>query len=254
VERHVKERLIGAAVLVAAAVILIPEMLSGPRHQGSDQPTQVDGQAPLKTYTIDLSKTPGTQAAAESANAVDERAPPAESSALPPAAADVQSSTAVAQETPQPDAVAADTAPSRAAATGVNSSPAVKEPVPQSSPKSTPKEAAPKVAAPKAEAPTAAPVQRAPAASVAPTSAPAPGGHPGGWAVQLGSFASQATAQHLVKDLRAKGHEAFVMPVKSGNATLYRVRVGPLPDREAAAAALQKVKSLAPGAAIVPPP
>jgi DedD protein len=30
VERIVKERLVGAAVLMAAAIILIPEMLSGP--------------------------------------------------------------------------------------------------------------------------------------------------------------------------------------------------------------------------------
>jgi cell division septation protein DedD len=58
----------------------------------------------------------------------------------------------------------------------------------------------------------------------------------------------------MVKELRAKGHEAFVMPVKSGSGTMYRVRIGPMPDREAAAAALQGVKSLAPGAAIVAHP
>lgn len=58
----------------------------------------------------------------------------------------------------------------------------------------------------------------------------------------------------MVKDLRAKGHEAFVMPVKSGSGTMYRVRIGPMADREAAAATLQGVKSLAPGAAVVAHP
>jgi DedD protein len=58
VERHLKERLIGAAVLVAVAIILIPEMLSGPAtdSQNSDAtPVAADGSA-IKTYTIDLRK------------------------------------------------------------------------------------------------------------------------------------------------------------------------------------------------------
>ena len=44
----------------------------------------------------------------------------------------------------------------------------------------------------------------------------------------------------------------FVMPVKSGTATLYRVRIGPMKDRESAEAALRTVKS--PGARIVAHP
>ena len=42
VERKVKERLVGAAVLMAAAVILIPEMLSGPdRESQAERPRAV---------------------------------------------------------------------------------------------------------------------------------------------------------------------------------------------------------------------
>lgn len=52
VERHVKERLIGATVLVAAAIILVPEMLSGP------EPVRVPATNPaaesLRTYSVDL--------------------------------------------------------------------------------------------------------------------------------------------------------------------------------------------------------
>jgi DedD protein len=72
--------------------------------------------------------------------------------------------------------------------------------------------------------------------------------------VQLGSFASQATAAGMIKGLRTRGYDAFVMPVKSGGATLYRVRIGPVKDRESALAILHKVKEAAPGAAVVPHP
>ena len=76
----------------------------------------------------------------------------------------------------------------------------------------------------------------------------------GGWAVQLGSFASRVTAERMVKELQGGGHDAFVMPVKSGQATLYRVRIGPMKDRESAAQTLRKVKAATPGAAIVAQP
>ena len=72
--------------------------------------------------------------------------------------------------------------------------------------------------------------------------------------MQVGSFSKEATADRLVKQLRDQGHSAFVMPVKSGGATLYRVRIGPWPDRANAEAVLRNVKTLAPGAAIVAQP
>ena len=72
--------------------------------------------------------------------------------------------------------------------------------------------------------------------------------------MQIGSFSKEATAERVAKQLRDQGQSAFVMPVKSGGATLYRVRVGPLKDRASAEAALRDVKSSAPGAAIVPHP
>jgi DedD protein len=51
-ETHVKERLAGAAILVGLIVILVPEMLSGPRGNGFD--AEGEGDATLRTYTIDL--------------------------------------------------------------------------------------------------------------------------------------------------------------------------------------------------------
>jgi cell division protein FtsN len=44
------------------------------------------------------------------------------------------------------------------------------------------------------------------------------------------------------------------MPVKTGSATLYRVRLGPMKDRAAAEAVLKRAKSKVAGAAIVAHP
>ncbi|MGH8189374.1 MAG: hypothetical protein ACREUC_22645, partial [Steroidobacteraceae bacterium] len=81
-ERAVKERLVGAAVLMAAAIILIPEMLSGPDREATDpearsQTAAAKGDSSLKTYTIDLSQSPGARVSTET---VDSRMPPPEQS------------------------------------------------------------------------------------------------------------------------------------------------------------------------------
>jgi len=229
VERHLKERLTGAAVLIAAAVILIPEMLSGPDQIArGTAPAPLAGEAPTKTYTIDLSRSPGVQSSAASAPVVQERAPPPETAANDsvPAASN--------QASPESTSAAPTTAPP------VTPSPAVVTPE-QTSPAATAPEPAP-----------TRPVQQAAVESPAPVSAgdnkPTASG---GWAVQLGSFSNQATAGNMVRQLRADGYDAFVMPVKSGSATLYRVRIGPVNDRDAATKILGRIKATVPTAAVV---
>lgn len=75
-----------------------------------------------------------------------------------------------------------------------------------------------------------------------------------GWAVQLGSFSRQTSAEELAAQFRAERFDAFVMPVKSGASTLYRVRIGPMRERAAAEESLRRVKGKVPGAAIVAHP
>ena len=53
--------------------------------------------------------------------------------------------------------------------------------------------------------------------------------------VQVGTFGQKANAERLVKDLRAKGFDAFVSELERSGKLLYRVRVGPAGTREAAA-------------------
>ncbi len=220
-ERIVKERLVGAAVLMAAAIILIPEMLSGPDRDSKAEPAaQARSDAPIKTYTIDLSQSPSAQ---PTPPVVDDRAPPPEEPAAPTAAPPTEQ-------------------PSGAQPAGHDQA---KPEAPQQTASTAPVVAAPAVV----EQPTAAPARTTTPPPLASNSGTPTSGR---WAVQIGSYAREATAERIAKQLRDQGQRAFVMPVKSGGATLYRVRIGPMKDRASAEAALRDVKSA--GAAIVSHP
>jgi DedD protein len=61
------------------------------------------------------------------------------------------------------------------------------------------------------------------------------------WVVQVGSFSSAANADNLVAKLRLQGLSAYREAVRSGSATVYRVRVGPFIERDEAIAVDQRV-------------
>ena len=281
-----KERLVGAAVLMAAAVILIPEMLSGPSRDLP--PKQAGAEAgPIKTYTIDLTQPP-TAPPAVVAEQTDRAPPPeelagtttagdasptAEASPLadpqtapeieaqPPKPADAERSPAkTAREVPSTvesssqsaasQATRAETAPAKAATQPSRT----ETPAPKAETQPRPQTASQAV---RNEAPTASKAEGAPTRSIAsapsdPTSQAS--AVKSGWAVQLGSYSSEATAERLRNEWRAKGLNAFVMPVKAGGKTLYRVRIGPAKDRAAADAVLKAVKPSNPAAAVVAHP
>src|SRR5687768_2520160 len=69
---------------MAAAIILIPEMLSGPDRE-SPEATADKGSGPMKTYTIDLSQAPGSSPPSVTTEGGDNRAPPPEEMPLPSA-------------------------------------------------------------------------------------------------------------------------------------------------------------------------
>jgi DedD protein len=237
VERRVKERLVGAAVLVAAAIILIPEMLSGPKDK---QPARASSQqsSPLKTYTIDLNRSPGASSSAQ----LEERAPPPETLAATPASQSLQAPLEP-MDSPENSAEGAQASPesepaSQAENRAVTEAPQRASNLPSSAqPPRTPAQSAP------VRETSPAPIASSPSV---PTSR--------GWAVQAGSFASKTTADRLATDLSSSGQNAFVMPVKSGTSTLYRVRIGPFADRAAANDALRAVKERVANAAVVAHP
>lgn len=225
VDSHLKERLVGAAVLVAAAVILIPEMLSGPAERDAEQAgvERVAGDGGVKTYTIDLGSRArsGADQAATTPPAeaiIETPAPPPETETEPATAAETTATKATAPATAAQVAETAPVVPTQ-----------VVPPVPT----------APAVAA---QSPT-----RAAPAATARTAA----NQNQGWAVQVGSFASQATAERLSEDLKRRGYPSFVVPFRPGAQTLYRVRIGPMQDRNEADATVQKLKREGTGATVV---
>jgi DedD protein len=65
----------------------------------------------------------------------------------------------------------------------------------------------------------------------------------GGWAVQLGSFASKANAEKLAHEVGGKGFSPYVSSIGSGASSRYRVRVGPFAARAEAERTLARLKS-----------
>jgi DedD protein len=79
-----------------------------------------------------------------------------------------------------------------------------------------------------------APEQQAP--KVAQSVKTAPATVAGKWWVQVGSYASRDNAQRKAQKLHDGGYSAEVSQTSQNGAELYRVRAGPVVDREAAAA------------------
>lgn len=79
------------------------------------------------------------------------------------------------------------------------------------------------------EAPAAEAEVEADAAMDAPETPPVTG-----WVVQVGSFSRESNAQVLRDRLRDQGYAAFVKEGESGGNTVWRVRVGPMPEESEA--------------------
>jgi DedD protein len=219
-DSRAKQRLTGAIILVAIFVLLVPELLTGPRS--SDSTTQSQSEEGLRRYTIDLD-----------GHAPASTIPPTNSPAveLPPVAQRATPGEVAMPEVPVPETEVPRTSAPPAAAPA----PAVAAPnnVAAAEPK------------PAVETP-ASPVQSA----VAPH--PAATNERGNFAVQLGSFGSRENADRLVRDMTAKGFTAFVAPITSGGRELYRVRVGPARDRSAAEALAAQLRRVGQSGSIVP--
>jgi cell division septation protein DedD len=71
--------------------------------------------------------------------------------------------------------------------------------------------------------------------------------------VQLGSFANRANVDKLVHQLKAQGFAVYVLSGGAGASVRYRVRIGPLADRGAAAQTVAKLKGMGHTASIVTP-
>jgi DedD protein len=213
-DRRVKERLIGASILVALIVLVVPELLPGSKFSLPEILPAIAPQA-TRNVTLDL---------ATSMAPVNSGVEPAGTTSLPASAV----SAAHGGEATAPPAITSSSAESPAMSSSAASSSAASSSAASSS------------AAP----PTAAPVE---------TTAPSPISARAGWAVQLGSFASRSNADNLSRQVKGQGFSVYVLPGGAGSSVRYRVRVGPLADRDSAERTAAKLKSIGHVSSLVAP-
>jgi DedD protein len=257
-ERRVKERLIGATILLALIVLVVPELLSGPgRRLGSPPPAPpaASGAAEaLRNVTVDLATRQATSAADTA-----EVAPTTASAAGAPSTLDAvtepgraAAGTAAADRAASGDAVPAAAlgagssgAPSSAAAPTITTLKA-QQPVP-----AVLDHRPPIIAVPAPASPVPAP-PAAPKAGTENSSVPAAPSHHG-WTVQVGSFASRENAEKLLRRVKTQNSSAHVVSSGTGAAQRYRVRIGPLPDRNTALQRIAKLKKAGMSASLIAP-
>lgn len=198
-----RQRLVGAAVIIALAVIFVPMLLDSPDEISRTQ--QVDLSIPPRSEpgveTRRLPLDPGMTAPTPTPDAALDN-PPAD----------------IAEPVPAPDA---------GGVAVVTEVPA--KPVP------TPAEPKPVAASPPATLPAANPVPPvATPAAAPPAPKPAKGGR---FLAQFGSYAARSNAEALVRDLAKAGVPADIETLSSGGRPLHRVRSKPYATRAEADAA-----------------
>lgn len=206
--RHLKERIVGATVIVAFGIIVIPWLLDGPAQapESVERTLQLpSGEAPGRVYSIPLD--PGAGPPVQLGNDEEGEAEAAQSSPAQPS--------------------------------GVVQRPSGESP-PALEPPVEPQRTAP------VEQPSQPPPRPAPRAVQPDEQEPAPSAQAtadGDWAVQVGSFSQADNARKLRGQLADAGFDAFVSRVATDAGTMHRVRVGPVAARADAEKLLARLRS-----------
>ena len=223
-DQGLKERLIGAAVLVALGVWLIPWLLDGRQEQveldTSSSAVRLpapDGPLPVRKQTLSLDAASPETLASESHQDAAETATP------PTPIADNAVASVVAPPSPAP-------------ASPQESAPAAKPTAPA---KPAAEQSTTRVATAAGPAPASKPAPK-PAASAASTAAASSHGD---WAVQLGSFGAEDNAKKLAQKVNVYGYKPEVATIRASGRSMYRVRVGPYRSRADADAAASAISA-----------
>ena len=240
--RRARRRLVGAIVLALAAAVIVPMLLeSEPRPLGEDVAVKIppvdDGKF-VNRLNDSAAKADRTDAAKSEAarskydTKLADKTAGADAKAPPPAK--------IAETTSPAEPKAAPPAETRSPPAEPKSAP----PVPAPSPSPSPSLSAPPASAPSPPA-SAAPAAGTPSTppSAPATAAPSAPSASGTFAVQLAAFSDDKGANALAGRLKRAGYTAYTEPLKTSKGTLWRVRVGPSPTREAANVARDKLKS-----------
>ena len=194
-DKVLKQRLVGATILIALAVIFVPMLFDG----GEDE------REPRRDTALDLPPPPADRREVRRLPLDPVRVPeerPTQTAEPAPPAEDDEIALLAPTTEPEPDP------------------PAAAEPVPEppadvdaegtEQPEPDP--------APAVEAPAPEPVEPV----------------TGGWVVQVASFSSAETAERVLDQLERLGHAAARDVLVRGETRLHRLRTGPYPDRAGA--------------------
>jgi len=222
--RRARRRLVGAIVLALGAAVIVPMLLeSDPKPLGDDVAVKIppvdDGKFVNQLNGPQKSEAPTMKAL----DARKETSPQPDSPAHKSVAEAEKAVVAPPAKISKYDtAISADKATTPAA------------PPPASPP---PVAAAPETPAAKSEA-------KSPAAAPPDTivTAPAQAAREG-FAVQLAAYSDDKGANALASRLKRSGYPAYTEPLKTSRGTLWRVRVGPYPSRDAANGVRDKLKA-----------
>lgn len=187
-EQNLKQRLVGALVLISLAVIFLPLVFDG-QKQRIDTSEYAIPEKPAITITA-----PEVEPLEK---AIQEQYVPAAQ---------------VAEAKQEQDTVTEESAPAPS-----DTASAVPQPTEPSEPPATPVEQT--RAYLEEEKAVDAALQDKPVTETVPLA--------DAWVIQVGAFSSEANASGLQDKLKAAGYPAFVKSVKGGNGLLYKVYVGP---------------------------
>ncbi|MHB8919496.1 MAG: SPOR domain-containing protein [Halothiobacillus sp.] len=218
---RLRQRLVGALVVVALAVLLLPLWLDGgglktpevqpiPATPTIAQPAEISIPTPTASQLNELQNPPATTL-------------PAQEPVSPPPAAP--------STLTQPPVVIQPTPPVKA--------PELKQPIKLPPPKpdeathiTPPQEI--KKSLTQEQKPSGTVVEKPPVTQVNPSSSPHAAANEDEWVVQLGSFSDELNARGLAKSVSDAGFKVDVSPLFAKKGTVWRVRVGPYATREQA--------------------
>lgn len=207
-----KQRIIGALVLVSLAVIFVPMIFDEPHSGRVSSPIQIPEEPPFPEVSVPVDSMPEPPEYEENKN-ISNQVP----------ATPQPENTADAEPSPGYRLLEKEAAPVAPSAASESLPAQVEEPV-----------AAPEATNTEEKAQSAGPV---PAAEDTREQEEFSRSLAGAWVVQLGSFGNPDNARRLRDKVRAKGYGSHLQEVTRGDTTLTRVFAGPFANRTEAEAA-----------------
>ncbi|MFV8835600.1 SPOR domain-containing protein [Aquisalimonas sp. APHAB1-3] len=222
-QQHHKQRLIGAVVVVALAVIFLPMLLQGPVDRGTtDMAMDIPPRPQVEQGPADADQPEPDSEPAPAPDEPGEAVSELEAVPLP------QSDRAEVEDDEPGDAPPPEPVP--------------EEDTPEETADATPDDATPEDATPEDATPEDAGAEDAGAEDAGAETA-GEDDELASWAVQVGSFTSESNALGLRDRLRDQGFSAYVDRLeRDGQDPTYRLRVGPVVERDAAEALLEDLQ------------